>query len=201
MAESIFLLVHHREKIDENTSENVALSNKKQIGIFVNLSTTLIELHSSILQKAGKCGKKHVKQLFFRIPISLRQGYVKFGKYEMLDNDDMRVIFHSQARFSDLGAMELFARMADIEGSSGRSAPNPPTGVIEGSSTTIPTGQPVTPFVSSLSFAADLPVPIDDLGDGRSFGQLAAAMGAAPIVDGAPAFMEIREREIHLQRL
>ncbi|XP_016165300.1 uncharacterized protein LOC107607919 [Arachis ipaensis] len=69
----------------------------------------------------------------------------------MLGDDDMRVIFHSQTRFSDLGAMELFARMVDVDGSS------------------------------------------DDLGDGRSLGQLAVAMGAALAVDSAPTFMEIRE--------
>ncbi|RYR40173.1 hypothetical protein Ahy_A09g045870 [Arachis hypogaea] len=180
MAESIFLLVHHRRKIDENTSEGVTFSSKKQIGVFITPSMTLMELHSSILQKARKCGKKRVKQLFFR--------YVKFGKYAMLGDDDMRVIFHSQARFPDLGALELFARMVDVEGSSGRSAPTPPTGVIEGSSTAIPTGQLVTPFVSSPYFIADLPVPGDDLGDGP-------AIGSIPVVDGAPAFMEIRERD------
>ncbi|XP_016171457.1 uncharacterized protein LOC107613809 [Arachis ipaensis] len=113
----------------------------------------------------------------------------------MLGDDDMRVIFHSQARFPDLGALELFARMVDVEGSSGGSAPTPPTSVMEGSSTAIPTGQLVTPFVSSPSFAADLPVPGDDLGDGRSFGQLAAVMGSVHVVDGAPVFMEIRERD------
>ncbi|XP_016168375.1 uncharacterized protein LOC107610910 [Arachis ipaensis] len=154
-----------------------------------------MDLHSSILEKAGKCGKKCVKQLFFRIPISLKQGYVKFGKYAMLGDDDMRVIFHSQSIFSDLGALELFARMVDVEGSSGGSAPKLPTSVIEGTSTAIPTGQPVTPLVLSPSFAADLPVPGDDLGDGRSFGQLAAAMGSAHVVDGVPAFMEVRERD------
>ncbi|QHN94331.1 Putative mutator sub-class protein [Arachis hypogaea] len=103
--------------------------------------------------------------IIFCIPISLRQGYVKFGKYEMLGDDDMRVIFHSQTRFSDLGAMELFARMVDVDGSSGRSALNPPTSIIKG----------------------------NDLGDGRSLGQLAVAMGAALAVDSAPTFMEIRE--------
>ncbi|RYR69364.1 hypothetical protein Ahy_A03g015915 [Arachis hypogaea] len=154
-----------------------------------------MDLHSSILEKAGKCSKKCVKQLFFRIPISLKQGYVKYGKYAMLGDDDMRVIFHSQARFSDLGALELFAIMVDVEGSNGGSAPNMPTGVIEGTSTAIPTGQPATPLVLFPSFAADLPVPGDDLGDGRSFGQLAAAIGSAPVVDSAPAFMEVRERD------
>lgn len=48
-----------------------------------------------------------MKQLFFQIPISLRQDYVKFGKYHMLGDDNMRVIFHSQARFPDLGAMQF----------------------------------------------------------------------------------------------
>ncbi|XP_015972137.1 uncharacterized protein LOC107495508 [Arachis duranensis] len=192
MAESIFLLLYHRKKIDENTSESVTFSSK---GVFITPSTTLMDLHSSILEKAGKCSKKRVKQLFFRIPISLKQGYVKYGKYAMLGDDDMRVIFHSQARFSDLGALELFAIMVDVEGSNGGSAPNMPTGVIEGTSTAIPTGQPATPLVLFPSFAADLPVPGDDLGDGRSFGQLAAAIGSAPVVDSAPAFMEVRERD------
>ncbi|RYQ96814.1 hypothetical protein Ahy_B08g092696 [Arachis hypogaea] len=194
MTESIFLLVHHRRKIDENTSEGVTFSSKKQIGVFITPSTTLMELHSSILEKAGKYGKKCVKQLFFLIPISLRQGYVKFGKFAMLGDDDI------QARFSDLGALELFARMVDVEGSSGGSAPNPPTGVIEGTSTAVLTGQPATPLVLSPSFAADLPVPGYDLGDGCSFGQLAAAMGSAPVVDGAPTFMEVKERD-QLRRL
>ncbi|RYR37694.1 hypothetical protein Ahy_A09g042568 [Arachis hypogaea] len=183
MAESIFLLVHHRGKIDENTSEGVTFSSKKQIGVFITPSTMLMDLHNSILEKAEKCGKKRVKQLFFRIPISLKQGYVKFGKYTMLGDDDMRVIFHSQSRFPDLGAL------------SGGSAPNLPTGVIEGTCTTVPAGQPATPLVLSPSFAADLPVSGDDLGDGRSFGQLAAAMGSTSVVDGAPAFMEVRERD------
>ncbi|XP_016168324.1 uncharacterized protein LOC107610846 [Arachis ipaensis] len=113
----------------------------------------------------------------------------------MLGDDDMRVIFHSQARFPDLGALELFARMVDVEGSNGASAPNSPNGVIEGTSTAVPTRQPATPFVLSPSFTADLPVLGDDLCDGRSFGQLAAAMGSAPVVDGAPTFMEVRERD------
>ncbi|RYQ96510.1 hypothetical protein Ahy_B08g092284 [Arachis hypogaea] len=177
MAESIFLLVHHQRKIDENTSEGVTFSSKKQIGVFITPSTTLMEFHNSILEKAG------------------RQGYVKFGKYAMLGDDDMRVIFHSQARFPDLGALELFARMVDVEGSNGASAPNSPNGVIEGTSTAVPTRQPATPFVLSPSFTADLPVLGDDLCDGRSFGQLAAAMGSAPVVDGAPTFMEVRERD------
>ncbi|XP_016172742.1 uncharacterized protein LOC107615149 [Arachis ipaensis] len=80
--------------------------------------------------------------------------------------------------------------MVDVEGSSRGSAPNLPIGVIEGTSTAVPTGQPATPLVLSPSFAADLPVSGDDLGDGRSFGQLAAAMGSEHVVDGAPAFME-----------
>ncbi|XP_057763526.1 uncharacterized protein LOC130983402 [Arachis stenosperma] len=101
----------------------------------------------------------------------------------MLGDDDMRVIFHSQARFSDLGALELFARMVDVEGSNRGSAPNLPTGVIEGTSTAVPTGQPVTPLVLSPSFAADLPIPGDDLGDGHSFFQLVVAIGSAPVVD------------------
>ena len=109
--------MHHRGKIDENTSEGVTFSSKKQIGVFITPSTTLMDLHSSILEKAGKCSKKRVKQLFFRIPISLKQGYVKFGKYAMLGDDDMRVIFHSQSRFSDLGSLELFARMVNVESS------------------------------------------------------------------------------------
>ncbi|RYR35052.1 hypothetical protein Ahy_A10g050151 [Arachis hypogaea] len=113
----------------------------------------------------------------------------------MLGDDDMRVIFHSQSRFSDLGSLELFARMVDVEGGSGGSAPLLPTGVIEGTSTAIPIGQPATPLVLSPSFAADLPVLGDDLGDGPSFGQLVDAMGSAPVVDFAPAFMEVRERD------
>ncbi|RYR43041.1 hypothetical protein Ahy_A08g039469 [Arachis hypogaea] len=112
----------------------------------------------------------------------------------MLGDDNMRVIFHIQSRFSNLGAIELFIRMVDVEGSSSGSVPNPSTAVIEGSSSTVPAGQPMTPFVSSSSFTADFPIPTDDLGDGRNFGELAVAMGAAPVVDGAPIFME-RERD------
>ncbi|RYR11540.1 hypothetical protein Ahy_B04g069058 [Arachis hypogaea] len=180
MAENVFLLVHHRKKIDENTSEGVTFTSKKQVGVFVNLSTSLKDLRNSILQKLGQCGKKHVKQLFFRILISLRQGYVKFGKYEMLGDDDIRVIFHD----FQLGAMEFFARMVDVEGSSSGFAPNPPTVGLEGASSAIPIGHDVIVHVSSPSFAADLPVQADnadDLGDVRTFSELAAAIRAAQL--------------------
>lgn len=85
--------------------------------------------------------------------------------------------------------------MVDVEGSSGGSAPNPPIGMIEGSSSAIPAGQPVIPFVLSPSFAADLSVQPNDLGDVRTFGELAVAMRAAPVAGGALAFMEVRDRD------
>ncbi|RYQ90272.1 hypothetical protein Ahy_B09g096456 isoform C [Arachis hypogaea] len=198
MAESVFLLVHHRGKIDENTSEGVTFSSKKQVGVFINPSTSLDDLRNSILQKLGKCSKKLVKQMFFRIHISLRQGYVKFGKYEMLGYNDIHVIFHSQSRFPDLGAMELFAKMADVEGSSGGSAPNLPTVGVDGASSAIPICHDITAHVSSPSFAADLAVHAEDgdcLGDVRTFRELAAAIREGPVLDGATMFMEIRDRD------
>ncbi|RYQ98677.1 hypothetical protein Ahy_B07g086445 [Arachis hypogaea] len=164
MPESMFLLIHHREKIDENTSEGVTFSSKKQIGVF-----------NSILQKLEKCGKKCIKQVFFRIPISLRQCYVKFGKYEMLGNDDMR-----SSKISRFGRYGVVCDNVDLWGS----APNPPIGVIEGSSNAIP---------ANLSVQAD---NIDDLGDVRTFGELATAMRAAPVLDGALEFIEARDKNL-----
>ncbi|RYQ86189.1 hypothetical protein Ahy_B10g105872 [Arachis hypogaea] len=133
-----------------------------------------------------------------QIPISLKQGYVKFEKYEMLGDDDMHVIFHSQSRFLDLGAMELFARMVDVESSSSGSARNPSTGMLKRGSSAIPIGHDVTAHVSSPSSAADLLFQAnntDDLGDVCTFGELAAAMRATPVLDSAPTFMEVRDRD------
>ncbi|RYR34787.1 hypothetical protein Ahy_A10g049811 [Arachis hypogaea] len=118
----------------------------------------MVECVFLLVHKLEKYEKKCAKQIFFKIPISLKQGYVRFRKYEILGDDNMRVIFHSQARFSDLGTIELFARMVYVEGSSGRSALNLSTGRIEGSSRAILAGQHVTAYVSFLSFIADLPV-------------------------------------------
>ncbi|RYR29219.1 hypothetical protein Ahy_B01g053566 isoform E [Arachis hypogaea] len=114
----------------------------------------------------------------------------------MLGDDDIRVIFHSHARFPDLGAMELFAKMADVEGSSGGSAPNPPTIGVDGASSAIPIRHDVTAHVSSPSFAADLAVHAEDrdcMGDVRTFGELAAAIREGPVLDGATTFMEVRD--------
>ncbi|XP_015941384.1 uncharacterized protein LOC107466888 [Arachis duranensis] len=198
MGENVFLLVHHRGKIDENTSEGVTFSSKKQIGVFINPSTSLDDLQNSIIQKLGKCSKRLVKQMFFRIPILLRQAYVKFGKYEMLGDDDIRVIFHSQSRFPDLGAMELFVKMADVEGSSGGSAPNPPIVRVDGASSAVPNRHNVTAHVSSPSFAAEMAVHAEDgdcLGDVRTLREVAAAMREGPVLDGATTFMEVRDRD------
>ncbi|XLU77212.1 hypothetical protein S245_000633, partial [Arachis hypogaea] len=73
--------------------------------------------------------------LSFKKTMRVPKGYVKFGKYMMLGDDDMRVIFHSQARFFDLDALELFARMVDVEGSSGGSAPMGSVPVVDGAPT------------------------------------------------------------------
>ncbi|RYR20476.1 hypothetical protein Ahy_B03g065632 [Arachis hypogaea] len=150
----------------------VTFSSKKQIDVFVNLSMSLMDLKNSTLQKLGKCDKKRVKQVFFfRISISLRQGYVKFGRYEILDNNDIQVIFHSQARFLNLDAMELFAIMIDVEGISSGSTSNPPI---------------------DLSVQTN---NVDELGDVHTFGELAAAMRVALVLDDAPVFMEVRNRD------
>ncbi|XLR49936.1 hypothetical protein S83_000608, partial [Arachis hypogaea] len=73
--------------------------------------------------------------LSFKKTMRVPKGYVKFGKYMMLGDDDMRVIFHSQARFFDLDVLELFARMVDVEGSSGGSAPMGSVPVVDGAPT------------------------------------------------------------------
>ncbi|XP_016194858.1 uncharacterized protein LOC107635808 [Arachis ipaensis] len=88
--------------------------------------------------------------------------------------------------------------MVDVEGSSSGFAPNPPTVGLEGASSAIPIGHDVIVHVSSPSFAADLPVQADnadDLGDVRTFSELAAAIRAAQVLDGTTSFIEVRDRD------
>ncbi|XP_016172717.1 uncharacterized protein LOC107615118 [Arachis ipaensis] len=71
--------------------------------------------------------------------------------------------------------------MVDVKDSSGGSAPNPPTVGLEGGSSAIPTGHDVTAH--------------NELGDMRTFEELTAAIRAAPILDGTPAFIEVIDRD------
>ncbi|XLR11222.1 hypothetical protein S83_039160 [Arachis hypogaea] len=94
--------------------------------------------------------------------------------------------------------MELFARIVDVEGSSGGSALNPPTNVIEENSSAILVGQQVTTYVLPPSFVEDLSVQADnadDLVDVHTWGEFAAAVRATLVLDGAPAFMEVKDRD------
>ncbi|RYR66268.1 hypothetical protein Ahy_A03g012247 [Arachis hypogaea] len=70
--------------------------------------------------------------------------------------------------------------------------------MIKGSSSAIPTSHEVTTHILSPSFTADLFVQADnadDLCDVHTFEELAAAMRAAPVLDGAPKFMEVKDRD------
>ncbi|XLU80840.1 hypothetical protein S245_004260, partial [Arachis hypogaea] len=113
-------------------------------------------------------------------------------------DDDIHVIFHSQSRFPDLGAMELFVKMADVEGSSGGSTPNLPIVRVDGASSAVPNRHDVTAHVSSPSFAAEMAVHAEDgdcLGDVRTLGELAATMREGLVLDGTTTFMEVRDRD------
>ncbi|MED6121047.1 hypothetical protein PIB30_026388 [Stylosanthes scabra] len=137
---------------------SVVCVSKEPISVCWRSSTTLVKLQNTILQKFGVTGSKRVSDA------------------------DFEVIFHCRRDFLKVGKTELYAKLADVVASSGRSNPNPTSDHIGGSSSSAPVAQVVQvipPCIASPSFMADLHHEDDDecdLGDNRTFGELVAAV-------------------------
>ncbi|RYR43255.1 hypothetical protein Ahy_A08g039682 [Arachis hypogaea] len=113
---------------------------------------------STIIQKVELHSMKHVKKSFYRILISIVRDGVKYNSFVVDSNEDFQVLFYCRRQFSEFNICWcLFISVLVIA--------------------------PGKVLVTSSSFTADLNRDGDgQIGDIRSFGQLAIAIVGIPVM-------------------
>ncbi|RYR00858.1 hypothetical protein Ahy_B07g088956 [Arachis hypogaea] len=154
--DSFLVLVHHRGLIKRKTRSGVKFTDKDLLCIIVSSTTSFDDLVSSVLMKFGLEGVKRVKNIFYRISITVLQDTVK--------------------QFSEVRTPELLAKLVDVVSSSGGSNRNTNTlATVAGSSSrpavassSVHAYEPPVQPVASPSFAVDLNGSVgDEVGTGK----------------------------------
>ncbi|MED6224066.1 hypothetical protein PIB30_080181 [Stylosanthes scabra] len=157
--ESFLALVHHDGEIKRRSREGVKFMDKNPTNVFITTRTRLVDL-----------------------PVA--SNGVKYGCFTVEPDEDLQVLFHCRRQFPKVRTTELFVEKLDPLASSGGSAPNPHSVIVVGPSRPVIQHDPEAHQVASPMFgiyheteAADC---VGDLGDTRSFGEIADAVAAAP---------------------
>ncbi|MED6137982.1 hypothetical protein PIB30_070062 [Stylosanthes scabra] len=111
--------------------------------------------------------------------------WVKYGCFSIEADEDLQVFFHCRRQFLEVRTTELFVEKLDPLASSGGFAPNPHSAFVAGPSCPVIQHDPEAHQVASPTFgiyheveAADC---VGDLGDTRSFGEIADVVAVAPL--------------------
>ncbi|XP_016186343.1 uncharacterized protein LOC107628052 [Arachis ipaensis] len=137
--EILLILVHRSGKIIKKSNRHgVKFTVKEPLSVFIRSTDTLSDLKKNILQKAGLCGVKLVKKVFYKISMAVVSSGVQFETFVIGSDEDMEVLFHCRRNFLEVRIHELFAKLEDRVDSSGASAPNPQSTTVGGASTSMP---------------------------------------------------------------
>ncbi|XP_057719239.1 uncharacterized protein LOC130933633 [Arachis stenosperma] len=119
---SLLVLVNCFGKIKKSNRHGVKFTDKEPLSIFIRLTDTLSDLKRNILQKAGLCGAKLVKKVFYKIPMAVVSSGVQYETFVIESDEDMEVLFHCRRNFSVVRIHELFAKLEDgVDTLAGRS--------------------------------------------------------------------------------
>ncbi|MED6135778.1 hypothetical protein PIB30_049803 [Stylosanthes scabra] len=165
--DSFLALIHHDGEIKYKLREGVKFTDKNPTNVFITTRTRLVDLQRSILRSLVLIG-----------------GGVKCGCFAIECVEDLQVLFHYQRQFPGVRMTELFVEIVDPLASFCSSAPNPHSANVAGSSRLAIQHVTEEDQVVSPSFWFNLQEEaVDcggDLGDSRSFGELAVTIAAAP---------------------
>ncbi|XP_016168777.1 uncharacterized protein LOC107611355 [Arachis ipaensis] len=144
----------------------VKFTDKEPLSVFIRSTNNLSDLKKNILQKAGLCGAKLVKKVFYKIPIAVASSGVQYETFVIGSDEDIEVLFYCRWSFLEMRIHELFAKLEDRVDSSGASAPNPQSTTVGGASTSMPVVAPgcllaapslvLAPAARSLGFITGL---------------------------------------------
>ncbi|XP_015944535.1 uncharacterized protein LOC107469672 [Arachis duranensis] len=97
--ESLLVLVHCSGKIKKSNRHGVKFTDKEPLSVFIRSTDTLSDLKRNILQKAGLCGAKLVKNVFYKIPMTVVSSGVQYETFVIGSDKDMDVLFHCRQSF------------------------------------------------------------------------------------------------------
>ena len=166
MAARCHILVHYSCEMI-NTDEGVTFCSHNPQFMAIHLSITLLELQSTILQKIGQRSNKKITQVFYRVPIAIRNGVIRYRSWQLSSDDDVGLIFDCHAQFPEIHIIELFVAL-ESHFNSGGSVPDP--GHVGMSQ---PQCSPTFAMASHVQNENVLNENADDLISGPSFQQLA----------------------------
>ena len=202
MSERVFILVHYNGQIT-NTGEGVTFCSENSVAVSVCSSISLLDLQNTILRKLGLLNRKQISQVVYRLPIAVAQNAVRYTTFLVGSDEDVSLMFYSHSQCPEIRIIELFITLEDTNISSGGSAPNP---LSAGTDFSTRGSDP-----NSVAFLPSLPVPspsptfalynpqqnedvhrenAEDMGDDRSFRQLAMQIAEPLTRDGPIAGFE-----------
>ncbi|MED6158818.1 hypothetical protein PIB30_036326 [Stylosanthes scabra] len=188
--DSFLALVHHDGEIKHRSREGVKFTDKNPTNVFITMRTRLVDLQRSIQRRICRHGRKRLGMIYHRIPIFVMAQGVKYGCFAIEADEDLQVLFHCRRQFLDVRTTELFVEMLDPLASSGGFAPNPHFVVVVVASRSVIQHDPEAHQVASPTFSiyheAEVADCVGDLGDTRSFREIADAVAAAPHAMLAP---------------
>ncbi|MED6111991.1 hypothetical protein PIB30_057469 [Stylosanthes scabra] len=182
--DSFLALVHSDGEIKRRSREGVKFTDKNPTNVFITTRTRLVDLQRSIQRRICRDGRKHLGMICYRISISIVAQGVKYGCFAIEADEDLQVLFYCRRQFLEMRTTELFVEMLDPLASSSGSALNPYYAIVGLPSRPVIQHDPEAHQVSSPTFGiyheAKTADNIGDLGDTRSFEEIAAAVAAAP---------------------
>ncbi|MED6116604.1 hypothetical protein PIB30_101793 [Stylosanthes scabra] len=176
-------LIHHNGKMKRRTREGVKFKFECPTNVFITERTSFIDLQSNIIRKLGLDAKKRVRNIYYREPVAVVSSGVKYDSFSVNTDEDLQVLFHYRQRYPEVRTTKLYVEIDDVGASSGGSNPPPPPIHVRPTHAPIPMRVPETERIVSPSFDVNLPQDDEDacdLGDNRSFGELAVAMAGTP---------------------
>ncbi|MED6211479.1 hypothetical protein PIB30_074055 [Stylosanthes scabra] len=129
--DSFLALVHSDGEIKHRAQEGVKFTDKNPTNVFIMTRTHLVDLQHSIQRRICRDGRKRLGMIYYRIPISVVAQGVKYGCFAIEADEDLQVLFHCRRQFPEVWTTELFVEMLDPLASSGGSAPNPHSAIVE----------------------------------------------------------------------
>ncbi|MED6165342.1 hypothetical protein PIB30_098670, partial [Stylosanthes scabra] len=182
--DSFLALVHSDGEIKHRSREGVKFTDKNPTNAFITTRTRLVDLQRNIQCRICRDGRKRLGIIYYRIPISVVAQGVKYGCFAIEANEDLHVLFQCRRQFPEARTTQLYVEILDPLASSGGSAPNPHFAIVVLPSRPVIQHDPEAHQVASPTFGiyheAEAADGVGDLGDTRSFGEIAAAVAAAP---------------------
>ncbi|MED6186744.1 hypothetical protein PIB30_069647 [Stylosanthes scabra] len=171
---SFLALVHHNGKIKRRIREGVKFKFECPTNVFITERISFGDMQANIIRKLGLDARKRVRNIYYRVPIAVVSSDVKYDCFIVNTDEDLQ---------PEVRTTKLYVEIDDIGASSGGSNPPPPLVHVRPTHAPVPMRVPETECVASPSFDVNLPQDDEDacdLGDNRSFGELAVAMAGPP---------------------